>query len=90
VGLIEDGAGPYGTLDMAGNISEWVNDWYYNKFYTTSPDTDPKGPGFGLYKIYRGGDYEKLGHELRTSNRMILQADNLTAAVGARCCKSFP
>ena len=90
VGLIAAGASPYGALDMAGNVSEWVNDWYGAAYYQSSPISQPPGAGFGLYRVYRGGDYEKLGPALRTSKREFLQPDNLSAAVGVRCCKDFP
>jgi formylglycine-generating enzyme required for sulfatase activity len=40
---------------MAGNMSEWVNDWYAQDYYKHSPEKNPKGPAEGVKKIYKGG-----------------------------------
>lgn len=44
MGSYPDGASPYGALDMAGNVEEWVADWYSNDYYAVSPLTNPQGP----------------------------------------------
>lgn len=53
----ESGKSPYGAYDMAGNISEWVNDWYSETYYKNSPSVNPLGPDSGLERSIRdGGD----------------------------------
>ena len=49
------GASPYGVLDMAGNVWEWVNDWYNGSYYSVSPGSNPPGPATGSYRVKRGG-----------------------------------
>lgn len=53
-----DGKNGFGLYDMAGNVWQFVNDWYSQNYYSLSPSTDPKGPATGFVmpdgKIYRG------------------------------------
>ncbi len=53
-----NGASPYGLLDMAGNVYEWVFDWYDPDYYTNSPIQDPPGPDSGTFKVTRGSGFE--------------------------------
>lgn len=55
VGSYPAGASPYGILDMAGNVEEWVADWHDQFFYKISPLNNPQGPASGTQKVYRGG-----------------------------------
>ena len=58
VGSYPHGASPYGVLDMAGNVWEWVTDWYDPAYYTTSPARNPTGPEHGGPKVLRGGGWD--------------------------------
>ena len=47
VGSYPKGASPYGALDMAGNVWQWVNDWFSDTYYQSSPSSNPLGPDSG-------------------------------------------
>ncbi|MEM7675752.1 MAG: SUMF1/EgtB/PvdO family nonheme iron enzyme, partial [Myxococcota bacterium] len=59
VGTSTNGASPFGILDMAGNVSEWVEDWFVSDYYATAPDTDPPAPPQGVanQRVRRGGSF---------------------------------
>ena len=48
------GASPYGALDMSGNVFQWVNDWYSDTYYQSSPSSNPAGPDSGTKRVLRG------------------------------------
>ncbi len=58
VGYFDKGASPYGAMEMAGNVYEWVYDWYSAIYYRNSPDRNPKGPdqsASNQKRVVRGG-----------------------------------
>ena len=67
VGSLEPNA--YGLYDTAGNIFEWVSDWYQYDYYTVSPHDNPKGPLTGTEKIMKGGSWYFCECYLRPANR---------------------
>ena len=69
VGSYPSGASPYGALDMAGNVWEWVNDWHSDSYYSISPGSNPPGPLSGTYRVSRGGLWYYYEGFLRTADR---------------------
>ena len=53
-----DGASPFGALDMAGNVFEWVNDYYGENYYNSAPTENPAGPESGEFRVVRGSGFE--------------------------------
>jgi len=72
VGSYAAGASPFGVLDMAGNVWEWVADYYNAKYYAESPAVKPTGPengGLNHLRVIRGGSFQDNLFNLRVSNR---------------------
>lgn len=90
VGQFPAGASPYGALDMAGNVWEWVADWYQSDAYAAQATTDPQGPASGVWRVIRGGSWLEAswqGSVLpdRTANRSSLPPDSSRVDLGFRC-----
>jgi serine/threonine-protein kinase len=90
VGSYQSGASPYGVLDMAGNVTEWVADWYDAGYYAISPHSDPTGPVDGQYKGLRGGSWHTDEYNIRSADRHYLAPDTRDIVLGFRCVQSEP
>ena len=89
VGSFPDGATPLGVLDMAGNVAEWVSDFWGDPDddgygYSSLPASDPRGPITGVFHVVRGGSYESAAAWVRTATRGRLFLPR-AATVGFRC-----
>jgi formylglycine-generating enzyme required for sulfatase activity len=87
VGSFPEGASPYGLLDMAGNASEWVQDWFEPYYYLKAPNADPKGPNGMLLKVVRGGSWLKPARSMRTADRDYGFPDDRQSGTGFRCAR---
>lgn len=85
VGSHPDGASKYGVMDMAGNVWEWVSDWYSEVYYGQSPTENPAVPTSGSYKVLRGGGWSSNWVFLRTASRGFDPVFNSSKDAGFRC-----
>jgi len=90
IGNRDKGSSPYGVHDLAGNLYEWVTDWYDEEFYTTNPPRNPRGPGEGTTKVQRGGSYNNGPYRLRSSFRTKGDPTEHDPHVGFRCAQDAP
>jgi formylglycine-generating enzyme required for sulfatase activity len=90
VGSFPRGASPYGAEDMAGNVWEWVRDWFAEDTYRQSPPEDPQGPPSGKYRVLRGGSWNDSDWNLRSASRLKLLPGFRVNFVGFRCAQDAP
>lgn len=86
VGSKPKGASPLGVVDMIGNVSEWVSDWYQPTYYDKSPRRDPKGPEEGTERVIRGASFTS-DSKLRANDRFSGKPEAWFHSVGFRCAK---
>ena len=84
VGTYPNGASWVGALDMAGNVSELVNDWYEDDYYASSPITNPLGPNSGVGKVLRGGSWAPTSALISTTSRTYHGPSSRSDFVGFR------
>jgi len=88
VGSYPSGEGPYGAFDLAGNVAEWVQDWYDGEYYREGPEKNPEGPRKGQYKMVRGGSWSDMPVYLLSGSRTSkVPPETRNAFIGFRCAQ---
>ncbi len=90
VGSFPDGASPYGVLDMAGNVDEWINEWFDDEksLYEETFQKNPQGAVNGSSPILRGGCWGDGSISARTTDRSWVEPDVQDSSIGFRCVRS--
>jgi len=89
-GLKEGGRSPFGVSHMAGNVAEWVADWYERDYYQKSPGRNPLGPTTGEKRVLRGGSWADVPSALRVTARFSAEPDFEDRTIGFRCAMDMP
>ncbi len=88
VGSYPSGASAYGVFDMAGNVWEWVADWYQEDYYIVSPSNDPQGPEAGSARVLRGASWYEGVIEIRLARRIFNDPSGTYNRLGFRCART--
>lgn len=90
VGSLPDGDSPYGVKDMAGNVREWISDWYDADYYQHAPNRNPQGPDKkGVVRSIRGGSWHSPASDITTSARGRGGFALQTHGTGFRCVRGL-
>jgi sulfatase modifying factor 1 len=88
VGSFQTDKSPYGVMDGAGNVIEWVGDWYHETYYQDALEQNPPSPEYGTYRVLRGGGYTTTGGDIRITSRSKMMPDFRDETIGFRCASS--
>jgi eukaryotic-like serine/threonine-protein kinase len=89
-GKYPSGASPYGVLDMAGNVREWIADLYGRTYYGSSPKSNPTGSTTGHSTVLRGGSWYDNVIRVRSAYRSGDFPSRRNGLYGFRCVLPSP
>jgi formylglycine-generating enzyme required for sulfatase activity len=87
VGQFPDNRSPYGVYDLAGNVWEWVSDWYDDHYYMRADSKNPQGPSSGTKKVVRGGSWGDQPLNISSTVRNRIEPKSRHTDVGFRCAQ---
>lgn len=90
VGSYEAGKSPYNIYDLAGNVWEWVADWYDRDAYKNSTTRNPQGSPAGEFKVFRGGSALSHSADVTAALRNRGSPTGRAITIGFRCVQSVP
>ncbi len=90
VNAYPNGKSSYGLLDMAGNVYEWVNDFYDPNYYASAPSSNPTGPSTGNDRMIRGSSFETDLTQILSAIRHPSPQDYHNYDLGFRCVVPQP
>lgn len=83
----DKGVSPYGAYQLAGNVSEWVSDWFDPDYYRKGINENPKGPDVGELKVFRGGSWNEDPEVARSAGRNGGESTRKSYLTGFRCAR---
>ena len=83
----DGGQSAYGLHQMAGNVAEWVSDWFDPEYYAYGTHFNPDGPALGREKVFRGGSWNEDPEVARAAGRGARPPEHRSYLIGFRCAQ---